>query len=230
MNYSWCESHITHPIERIFELGSRDCLDAIALSKRFGCEVVAFECNPECIQLCKSNLSQNPTAKVTLIDKAVHHYDGKIAFNAFDTSKYDNVGASSVFEIDFCIPCRKDDADYGKTDVQKTISVDAVRLDSFIDNDGDGGGDVPTMIIADLQENELNAFQGLGRYLDDDRLQYIVTEASVCPTYKGGCSFRDIHELLTEHGFHYKASNKYGNGMPPLTVEKYAFFDAFYSR
>lgn len=43
-------------IQTIFELGSRDCLDAIDLSKYFNCLVYAFECNSDGIKLCKENL------------------------------------------------------------------------------------------------------------------------------------------------------------------------------
>ena len=35
-------------VKTVFELGSRDLIDAIKLQKYFNCDVFLFECNPDC--------------------------------------------------------------------------------------------------------------------------------------------------------------------------------------
>lgn len=44
-------------IKTIFELGSRDIIDAIKLHDFYNCKIYAFECNPDCLNECNKNLS-----------------------------------------------------------------------------------------------------------------------------------------------------------------------------
>ena len=54
----------------------------------------------------------------------------------------------------------------------------------------------------DVQEAELSVLKSLGELLK--KVKYIVFEASNKPTYKGGCSYKDIDDFLRENDFIYK--------------------------
>ena len=45
-------------INNIFELGSRDLIDANKLQEFFNCKIYAFECNPDCLEICYDNLKK----------------------------------------------------------------------------------------------------------------------------------------------------------------------------
>lgn len=45
-------------IKTIFELGSRDLVDAYKLSKYYECDVYAFECNPDCLLECEKKMRE----------------------------------------------------------------------------------------------------------------------------------------------------------------------------
>ena len=54
--------------------GSRDLIDAIKLQKYFNCDVYSFECNPDCLTICKTNynkLNEITKKSINLIDFAV---------------------------------------------------------------------------------------------------------------------------------------------------------------
>jgi FkbM family methyltransferase len=197
MNYSWTFPHIKD-IKVAFEIGSRDLLDGNEISKQYKCKVYSFECNPDCIKECLKN-NYNPD--VTLVEKAVCKKDGKITFKAFDLSKYNNMGASSIYEIDFTSNRPVYDPDYGRKDVQKTVEVDSCRLDTFCSENKI----VPDAIFMDVQEAELDVLKSGESVLE--KVKYIVLEASNKPTYIGGCSFNDINEYLTLKGFECKSDN-----------------------
>ena len=58
-------------IKVIFELGSRDLLDSIELSKYYkNSKIYAFKCNPEALITCEKNLINNEN-NITLVKKAV---------------------------------------------------------------------------------------------------------------------------------------------------------------
>lgn len=52
-NYSWAIKHLPKGISSIVEVGSRDAMDALALSKTFSTPVVAFEPNPFSFETCR---------------------------------------------------------------------------------------------------------------------------------------------------------------------------------
>jgi len=103
-------------VKTIFELGSRDLIDATKLLDFFkdDCKVYAFECNPDCLIECNKNLynlTEDKKKKIVLIDKAVSVINGDVSFYPFDLQKYNNMGASSMLKIDFSLR-NKDDLDY----------------------------------------------------------------------------------------------------------------------
>ena len=193
MSYNWAFKYITTDIKLIFEIGSRDSLDAIELYNYFKSDIYAFECNPDGIKECINNL--NNFTKIILIQKAVTNYDGIINFRPFIKDKYDNIGASSLFEIDFITNRDISDQDYGKTDVQDNIIVECTRLDTFINTHNKS----PDLLCMDVQESELLVLLGLGDKISN--IKYIIFEASSINTYKGGCTFNDIHNYLDQRTF-----------------------------
>ncbi len=197
MNYTWSFPYIKD-IKTAFEVGSRDLLDANEIAGKYNCKVYSFECNPDCIRECLKN---NTDDRVSLIQKAVCEKDDKISFMAFDLDKYDNMGASSIYEIDFTSNRSIYDPDYGRKDVQNKVDVDACRLDTFCNEQNI----IPEAIFMDVQEAELSVLKSLGELLK--KVKYIVFEASNVPTYKGGCSYKDIDEFLRENGFRYRSDN-----------------------
>src|SRR5579862_6770907 len=68
----------------VFDIGSRDALQAIELAGLFpNAQVVAIECNPETLELCRQNIARKP--RIRLVDKAIHSYNGRCQFHPIDT-------------------------------------------------------------------------------------------------------------------------------------------------
>jgi FkbM family methyltransferase len=107
-------------------------------------------------------LKNNSDTRVSLIQKAVCEKDGKISFMSFDLNKYDNMGASSIYEIDFTSNRPVYDPDYGRKDVQKTVEVDACRLDTLCNEQKEIKREdvIPDAIFMDVQEAELDVLNG----------------------------------------------------------------------
>ena len=76
-------------IKTIFELGSRDLIDAIKLLNYFkDSNVYAFECNTDCLIECNKNLSnleEKNKKKLFLIDKTVSITNGNVNKLLFTT-------------------------------------------------------------------------------------------------------------------------------------------------
>jgi len=213
-------------IKTIFELGSRDLIDAIKLLNYFeDCKVYAFECNPDCLVECNKNLSnleENKKKQICLINKAVSLSNGDITFYPFDLQKYDNMGSSSMLKIDFSTR-NKNDPDYNLPNPQKELIVNGIRLDTFIDNNIIKNID---LLCIDLQGYELNALKSLGIHLH--KVKYIITECSIVSTYINGASFKEVNEYLSNYNFKYVSSNKFGKDYPDLSLQGFSEFDALF--
>eukprot|EP00873_Tetraselmis_striata_P033748 jgi/Tetstr1/454012/TSEL_040931.t1 len=214
-------------IKTVFEVGSRDCLDAIGLHKRFGCKVFAFECNPEAVQICRANLKDcgYTAAEVELVEKAVFDREGPLEFHPVVESrktvgghpdfvrtadgKLANIGASSLFKMSEGFQLSK----YRRVNhIQgPPVSVDAVRLDAFMDR---SGIDAVDLLCMDVQGAELYCLQGLGEKLDS--VQAIITElctsakrgGKVVEAYEGQGKIDDVFRLLEGRGFRCINGNK----------------------
>ena len=210
-------------IKTIFEIGSRDLLDSIHLARFYNTsDVYAFECNPDGIYECRKNMSQLDDltkSRVHLIEKAVHIENSEVVFYPFDVSKYNNIGASSMFKIDFSgRPPQEEEGDihwaqFGPGFVQKEVKVDGVRLDTFCVDKNIKEID---LICMDLQGYELEALKSLSETILNVR--YIITECSFISTYLGGCNFDQLYSYLKEFGFEFIVSDKTGSNLPS---EKY---------
>jgi FkbM family methyltransferase len=177
----------------VFDIGSRDGIQAVELANLFGeAEVVAIECNRETLEKCRRNVAHNP--RIRLVDKAINSYTGRCAFYPIDPARTittlpdGNPGASSLFIANADYPSEK----Y----VQNKVDVDCIRLDVLCRQ---LQIDVIDLIWMDLQGAELLALQSAGALLD--KVRYIYTEVSHRPIYDGQCLFDDVDAFLTTHGF-----------------------------
>lgn len=174
-------------IKIIIECGSRDGLDAIALSNYYKPEIVySFECNPESIIVCNKNLKGIDNIK--LIEKAVY-YENKhgLAFYATDMEKCadKNIGASSLFvHIDPAF-------------IQKKILVEGIRLDTFMQENEIQRID---LLCMDLQGAEYLVIEGLGERIKD--VKYIITEISLKHYYYNDILYKDMVQFMHNKGFH----------------------------
>lgn len=213
-------------IKTIFELGSRDLMDAIKLLDNFTeSKIYSFECNPDCLVECNKNilsLDEDKKNRLFLIDKAVSINNGEITFYPFDLLQYNNMGASSILKIDFSLR-DKNDPQYNLKNPQKEIIVDGIRLDTFIDENYIENID---LLCIDLQGYELNAIKSLGDHLH--KVKYIITECSIMSTYTDGATFSELNDYLTKYNFKYISSNKFKNNFPDLTLSGFSEFDALF--
>ena len=187
----------------IFDVGSRDCLQALEFTRIFpNSRVFSFECNPNTLDLCRKNIKKCPS--VTLVDKAVNLYDGECTFypidqqNTVTTWPDGNPGASSMF---------KSNGTYSiETYVQTETTVKCTRLETVMEEHGINHVDLFWM---DLQGAELIALQSMGKYIGN--IGYIHTEVSYQPIYTGQVMFDELHTFLTENGYsNMNEPNHYG--------------------
>jgi FkbM family methyltransferase len=215
-------------IKTIFELGSRDLIDAIKLLDYFkDSKAYAFECNPDCLVECHNNihkLNEITKERLILINKAISINNGNVSFYSFDLQKYNNMGASSMLKIDFSVR-NKDDPDYNRENPQKEIVVDGIRLDTFIDENKNDIENIDLLCI-DLQGYELNAIKSLGNHLH--KVKYIITECSIMSTYTNGTTFKELNDYLTNYNFKYTSSNKFHNNFPDLSLVGFSEFDCLF--
>jgi FkbM family methyltransferase len=184
-------------IDVVFELGSRDCRDAIIVNGYYKPKVVyAFECNPECLKTCAKILKKHrDQTNIHLIKKAVWSENKRIKFypvveSYFKSQPYikrKNPAASSCF---------RESGTYLEKFFQDTTEVDAVRLDNFCDENNINKID---LICMDLQGAEYHALLGLGNKIN--KVHYIITELEKIPIYDGQHCFDDVNHFLEKHNF-----------------------------
>jgi FkbM family methyltransferase len=226
MSYLYFVNKINkNDVKTIVELGTRDLDDAVNLYNHFKCKIYAFECNPDCLIECNKRLSKfNEVQKneIILIDKAISLTNSDVIFYPFDLSKYNNMGSSSMFKIDFS-KRNKNDPDYNIPNPQKEIIVPGIRLDTFISQNNITHID---LLCIDLQGYELNALKSLGNNLHN--VKYIITECSIQNTYIGGPSFEELYSYLRNFGFVYVTSNKFGDDPPNMNLVGFSEFDVLF--
>jgi FkbM family methyltransferase len=154
-------------VDVLFEIGSRDCLDAIALNEFYNKKVYSFECNPASIELCKQNLIEQRITndRVELFEIAVFNENKNIDFHPVVSSK---IGVSSVFKISKDFQLKKFKRE--RHAQGEKITVPAVRLDTFMLANN---LDRIDLLCMDLQGAELMALEGLGEKLK--KVKYIMT-------------------------------------------------------
>ena len=180
-----------HEFRSIFELGSRDGRDAVALQRALGGHIHAFECNPHALELCRQRLADEPA--ITLVPFAVWSESGRIPFFPVVETYCDDrptptrIGASSCFEAV---------EDYREQYRQTRIEVDAVRLDDYRREHGLGPVD---LICLDLQGAALEALRGMPETLAS--CQFLIAELERRPLYRHQALFDQVARHLDEAGF-----------------------------
>ncbi len=195
-NYVWSLPFLPIQIESIVEIGSRDALDAIFLSKFFDCEVIAFEPAPSNIDVCRENIRSSGRSSIELRTEALSKDSEEIEFFQVDSKLYDNPGASGMFLIDFSNRS-KSDLDKNHPPIQSPVKVKAVRWDSL-------GLPSPELLVMDCEGAELAALKGFGKALQE--VKYIVLEVSQVPIGDGACTFKQIEKFLRDNKFKFVAS------------------------
>ena len=183
-------------INTIYEVGSRDCLQAIEFNGAFpSAKVISFEPNPYSIQVCKQNIANHPN--IQLVEKAVSNHNGIVKFFPISISQSPiwNPGASSMKKITPLYKTRENL-------IQEEIEVPCVRLDTWI---LDSGHWIPDLLWIDAQGMTLEVIKGLGNFLNG--VYAINFEAEMQEMYEGEALFPEIHEYLTLNGFTYVHGN-----------------------
>lgn len=207
-NYKWAFQYFPKSIKNVVEVGSRDALDAIAISEHFNCDVVSFEPNPKAFELCVENVSLSGTSRIIVRKEALTDYNRELIFHPVDPTLYDNIGASSLFEIDFTN--RMDiDPDKNRTSIQSSIKVQGARWDSL-------GMKDPDILFLDVEGAELLVLRGFGEHLTN--VKGVVCEAAPVPSNIGGCTLYELHRYLRSQGFRYRAGDLTGRGRGRLLI------------
>lgn len=209
----------------IFELGSRDLIDSIKLHEYFNCKVYAFECNPDCLNICKlnyNNLDEITKESIILIESAISLDNGYVKFFSFDLDKYNNMGASSLLKIDFT-KRNNTDPDYNKPNPQKEIIVPSIRLDTYLINTNIENID---LLCIDLQGYELNALTSLGDNIKN--VKYIITETCINSTYDNGSTFDELYDYLKKFNFIYICSDEFKYDLPNNDLVGFSEFNALF--
>jgi len=202
----------------LFELGSRDLVDAQRLARAFPqTTIYSFECNPEAVRRCQCNyklLTPEEQRRIHLVPKAVALADSVSTFHAIESKDYENIGAASMFPIDFN-QCDEDNPDYRRPSPQQKIEVEGIRLDTFCRKISA----FPEVLCMDLQGYELHALKSLGNVLEHHP-QAILTETCLRSSYESSqglspSTFWDLYDFLTPYGFQYEGSDAYQFLLPP---------------
>jgi FkbM family methyltransferase len=185
-------------IRNIFEIGSRDALDAIALDNYYKPEkLVVCEANPAAQELCEKNIDGR--GNFTLVKAAVSDQKGPLSFWSVlsshqpDGKETNNIGASSLMKASGL---------YGETYVQEEIRVPAVRGDDLCEQLGIRSVD---LLCMDTQGSEISVLKSFGVKINT--VKYIVTEATVVNQYVGQAQLHDINDFLVNLGFKLVAVN-----------------------
>lgn len=201
-NYNWAFKYIKTTPKLIVEVGSRDCLDALQLSKFFGCKVIAFEASPVQSKVCKENLRLSNNSQVLLREEALNDENTSLTFWQINQEKYENTGASSLFKVNFANRPQYD-PDLNHEPIQDPIEVKGVRWDNL-------GLGHPDLVALDVEGSELRVLKGFGNELS--KISTIILEVSPVSSFVGGCSFNEVNKFLKSFGFSYVASDSMGKG------------------
>lgn len=198
-------------IGRIVEVGSGDGADAIALQKRFGGEVIAFECNPELVSRCREAIAGRPG--MTFVDRAVGAENGTVQFLRVTNG---NVHASSCYPANPEYPYERYQ--------QEAIAVEMVRLDTWLEGQAIAGID---LLALDVQGGTLPVLRGLGAHLD--RVRYVIAELDTRPIYRGEALAPEVIAFLEERGFFLLRSFDQWGVTPQGALVTSPFFDPRYA-
>jgi FkbM family methyltransferase len=184
-NYTWAFKFIDKPINNIVEVGSRDALDAIELSRYFSANVLAFEPDPESILICKKNLKLNNKVPVQLFTQVLSNINGFIGFNIYSS------GNSSIYK-------------HKTENITKAIKLKTSRFDSL-------NLVTPDLLVIDAQSSEFEILEGFGQSLT--KTKYIIFETGFHSIYDSKKNFDFCNRYLKNLGFTFLATNVSGRGI-----------------
>jgi FkbM family methyltransferase len=177
----------------ILDIGSRDCVQSIEFTKYFpNSTIYAFECNPNTLDICKSNIKNYNNIK--LIEGAINDYNGECKFYPINKDKTittwqdGNPGASSLFIATGNYP--------HETYFQDEITINCHRVDTVLKNEKI---DKVDLIWMDLQGAELLALNSMGSILHT--VDYIHTEVSYQKIYNDQVLFPELNNFLIDNNF-----------------------------
>lgn len=167
----------------IIELGARDGMDSVQLSKTYpNAKIMAFEANPKQSATCLSNVSSCPS--IEFFGYAVGSVNTSADFQEYVLDG--NIGASSLLKR----------YDYDRS--QKTsATIPVVRLETVLQKKQVNKVDI---IFADIQGYELEALRGAGKYLET--CDFVLLEVPVKESvYVGAPNFTDTISFMNKNDF-----------------------------
>ncbi len=177
-----------------FDVGARDCKESVEALEVFpNSTVVAFECNPQTLPLCRAQ-EEAHKERLTLIPKAVNSYTGTCTFYPINPKKTrttwadGNPGASSLFQ--------SNGQYWVEHYVQDTIEVPCTTLEDICK---EMAIDSVNILWMDLQGAELLALKSMGDFLKG--VEYMCVEVSYKPIYSGQVLFPELNAFLEGAGF-----------------------------
>lgn len=181
-------------INTILEIGSRDGLYAISLSKEYpDSHIYSFECNPLTIDICRLNIQNSQQKNISFYDFALGKDIGKLPFYSYvkdsDTPfALESSGSSSFFKRDDFIQTQK-----------YTKDVDVMRVDKFCNENNIKKID---LICMDVQGFELNILKGCGDLIHTiDYIILEVTKPGLISVYNLSPSYQEVNDFMTANGF-----------------------------
>lgn len=182
----------------IIEVGSRDGLDTIFLSRYFNCKVHSFEPNPTSYVDCLNNISQYENKEqISMNNFAVWNENTKITFYPVING---NHGASSCYKCSQLHPTEK----Y----VQTEIEVQTITLKDYCDKNDIKEID---LLVMDAQGAEYNCLLGLGDMIQN--VKFIITEAIYKPLYTDIPLNNIVKKFLEDNNFvNVETDNNHPNG------------------
>lgn len=170
-------------VKVVFDIGSRDCLQAIEFAKWFpSAQIYAFEPVPQNIEVCKQNIVGYDN--IEIVPKALNSYTGKTSFFEVTTG---NTGASSLYKIS---KHRR-----SRPWKQKKIEVDCIDISEWCRKNNI----YPDLLWVDVQGAESIVFNTLKPFFKN--IQAIATEIGLQRLYQGSTLKPELDDILKEDFF-----------------------------
>jgi len=190
-------------VRTIWEIGSRDGLDGLALSQAYpDASVVCFEPNPDTFAQVAQNSARSVDGSMRALPYALCDRDGPATFFKIDpvatktTWPDGNPGASSMYVASGDYPFEE----Y----VQVPVQVEGRRASSLIED----GFAVPDLVWMDVQGAEMEVLKGFDRHVG--LVTAIYVELSLQEMYTGQALAPEVIALLSRSGHKWHSVTRTG--------------------